>query len=204
MTGANTGIGYEISRILYSKNATVYAAGRSEEKVAKAINTIRQAHPSSTGRIVYLHLDLSDLTTIKASANAFLAEEKRLHLLFNNAGVMTPPDGAKTAQGYELQLGTNCLGPFLFTKLLVPVLAETARTAQPNSVRVIWVSSSVGETLSPRGGVEMDNLDYKRDKNSMQKYAVSKAGNYYHATEFARRHVKDGIISVVRAACVSA
>jgi retinol dehydrogenase 12 len=117
--------------------------------------------------------------------------------LFNNAGVMVPPQGSKTKQGYELQLGTNNLAPFLFTELLTPVLVKTAKAKGPGNVRVVWVSSSAAELLSPNGGVEMDNLDYKREKGAWHKYGVSKAGNVLHAMEYAKRHGGEGIISVV-------
>ncbi|KAI1155015.1 short-chain dehydrogenase [Nemania diffusa] len=196
VTGANTGIGKEVAQILYSKNAVVYITARNAEKGANAITSIKEAHPSSNGRLELLQLDLSDLTTIKASAEAFLAKEKRLDVLFNNAGVMLPPHGSKTAQGYELQLGTNCLGPFLFTQFLTPTLIATAKTAPKGSVRVVWVSSSAADHLNPVGGIDFDNLDYKRDVFYAIKYGISKAGNYYHATEYARRHRDDGIVSV--------
>ncbi|KAI1344137.1 hypothetical protein F5Y15DRAFT_410988 [Xylariaceae sp. FL0016] len=196
VTGGNTGVGKEVARALYSKNAAVWIAARNQEKGASAIQSIKDAHPRSTGRLELLHLDLGDLTTIKKSAETFLAKEKKLHVLFNNAGVMMPPKGSKTAQGYELQLGTNDLGPFLFTKLLTPVLAETAKTAPKDSVRVVWVSSSAAEMFSPGGGVDLSNLDYERDCFYPIKYGISKAGNYYHSTEFARRHRSDGIVSV--------
>lgn len=87
MTGANTGIGKEVARILYSKNAAVWIAARNAKKGANAVTSIREAHPSSSGRLELLQLDLSDLTTIEASAEAFLAKEKRLDVLINNAGV---------------------------------------------------------------------------------------------------------------------
>ncbi|KAI0191192.1 hypothetical protein EV127DRAFT_428846 [Xylaria flabelliformis] len=196
VTGANTGIGKESARVLYSKNATVWVAARNTEKGANAIASIKEAHPSSDGRLELLHLDLSDLSTIKSSVETFLAREKRLDVLFNNAGVMFPPHGSKTAQGYELQLGTNCLGPFLFTQLLTPILINTAKTAAKGSVRVVWTSSSAAEHLNPRGGIDLDNLDYKRDVMYAWKYGISKAGNYYHATEYARKHGDDGIVSV--------
>ncbi|KAI1168521.1 short-chain dehydrogenase [Nemania serpens] len=196
VTGANTGIGKEVARILYSKNAAVWIAARNAEKGADAITSIREAHPSSSGRLELLQLDLSDLTTIRASAEAFLAKEKSLDVLINNAGVMFPPHGSKTAQGYELQLGTNCLGPFLFTQLLTQTLIETAKIAPKGSVRVIWASSSAAEHLNPTGGIDLDNLDYKRDVFYAWKYGISKAGNYYHATEYARRHCDDDIVSV--------
>lgn len=196
VTGANTGIGKEVAQILYSKNAVVWMTARNPEKGANAVASIKEAHPASKGRLELLHLDLSDLTTIKASAEKFLAGEKRLDVLFNNAGVMFPPQGSKTAQGYELQLGTNCLGPFLFTQLLTPTLIATAKTAPSGSVRVVWVASSATEHLNPRGGIDMDNLDYKHEVFYPWRYGISKAGNYYHATEYARRHRDDGIVSV--------
>lgn len=195
-------MGQETAKILYSKNATVWAAARNEEKNLEAIKAIKAAHPSSSGKLEHLHLDLGDLTTIKSSVEKFLANESQLHVLINNAGVMVPPQGSKTTQGYDLQLGTNCVGPFLFTKLLTPVLKKTAKTAPKNSVRVVWVSSSAAESLSPKNGLDVENLDYSKDDGIFMnklggKYGVSKAGNYYHSTELARRHRDDGIISVV-------
>ncbi|KAK7755743.1 short-chain alcohol dehydrogenase [Diatrype stigma] len=196
VTGANTGIGKELADILYSKNAKVYVAARSKEKAAKAIEEIKARSPQSKGELVFLHLDLADLTTIKASAEEFLSREDTLHVLFNNAGVMLPLQGSKTAQGYELQLGTNNVGTFLFTKLLAPALVATAKVAPRGSVRVVWVSSSAAEMLSPSGGVPLDNLDYHNDRLASTKYGVSKAGNYFHATEFAKRYRDDGVVSV--------
>lgn len=110
---------------------------------------------------------------------------------------MIPPQGSQTKQGYELQLGTNNVAPFLFTRFLTPVLRETAKTAEKGTVRVVWVSSSVAEGASPNGGVEMGNLDYKVDKGPWIKYAVSKAGNILQAKEFGRLYRGDGIVSVV-------
>ena len=137
------------------------------------------------------------MATIKKSAEEFLSKEKKLDVLWNNAGVMIPPQGSKTKQGYELQLGTNNLAPFLFTKFLTPILASTAKTSPLGTVRVVWVSSSAAEGLSPANGVDMNNLDYKDDKGTWHKYAVSKAGNVFHSKEFAKRHEGDGIVSVV-------
>ncbi|KAM5347592.1 hypothetical protein ACJ41O_007416 [Fusarium nematophilum] len=196
VTGANTGVGREVAQVLYSKNATVWVASRSEEKGLAAIEAIKEQHPSSKGALRFLKLDLADLTTVGASADEFLAAEKRLDVLFNNAGVMTPPEGSKTKQGYELQLGTNCLGHFLFTKRLTGILKETAKTAPRDSVRVVWVASSAADAFSPKNGFEPDNLDYKQPRNVYHKYGVSKAGNFYHNAEFAKKHKEDGIVSV--------
>lgn len=192
VTGGYAGIGKELSQILYGKNAKVYIAARSEEKAKAAIQSIKTAHPQSKGSLEFLHLDLADLTTIKASVEAFLAKESQLHVLFNNAGVMTPPQGSKTAQGYELQLGTNNIGAFLFTKLLTPIIVSTAKQSPPNSVRVVWVSSSAIDFAPKPGGIVLDNLDYHDDKSAGIKYGISKVGNFLHAVEYARRYGNEG------------
>lgn len=197
MTGSSSGVGKELAQILYSHNAKVYIAARSSEKVSNAIDSIKTAFPNSKGALEYLHLDLDDLSTIKASAEEFLSKEKRLDVLWNNAGVMGPPQGSKTKQGYEMQLGTNSLGPFLFTKLLTPTLKNSAKVNPPGTTRVVWVSSSAAEGFSPKGGIDLTNLDYKKDQSPWHKYGVSKAGNLYHGKEFASRYGDDGIISVV-------
>ncbi|GAP87598.1 putative short-chain dehydrogenase [Rosellinia necatrix] len=198
ITGANTGLGKELARILYAKHAKVYIAARSEAKAEAAMDHIKNAEPNSSGQLAFIKLDLADLSTIRASAQEFLRKEQRLHVLFNNAGVMKPAlADAKTAQGYELQLGVNNIGTFMFTKLLTPALVATAKTEIPGVVRVVWVGSSAGEAPSaPRGGVPLDNLDYHKDLGWFPKYCISKAGNYLQGSEFARRHEADGIISV--------
>ncbi len=191
MTGANSGLGKELVKILYSKHAKVYVAARSESKAKKAIEEVRQLYPTSKGELAYLYLDLSDLATIKKSADDFLAKEQRLDVLFNNAGVMTPPVGSKTVQGYELQLGVNSIGTFLFTRCLNPTLAATARSAPQHSVRVVWVSSAAADS-APKPAIDFSNMDYKRDEDQWQKYERSKAGNILHSCEAARRSERDG------------
>jgi retinol dehydrogenase-12 len=190
-------VGKELAQILYAHDAKVYVAARSKERAGQVMEEIRANFPASKGELVYLHLDLEDLSTIKASAEEFLGKEDRLDVLWNNAAVMNTPAGSKTKQGYELQLGTNNIAPFLFTKLLTPVLVKTAKTAPKGSVRVVWVSSSAAEAIAPVGGVDTNNLDYKKDLSGWMKYGVSKGGNILHSNEFAKRHEEDGIISVV-------
>jgi retinol dehydrogenase 12 len=198
VTGANTGVGKELARMLYSKNAKVYIFARSEEKANKAIEDIKNAVPTSTGALIFMHLDLSDLTKIKASAEHFLAAESKLHVLFNNAGVMDNNAAlTKTAQGYEIHMGVNGLGTFLFTKFLTPILAATVKSAPPNTVRVIWVSSSGAEISGHKDvGVSLDNLDYHIEKPPIERYAISKAANWAHGAEYAKRYKADGIISI--------
>ncbi|EFY97139.1 short chain dehydrogenase family protein [Metarhizium robertsii] len=197
VTGANTGVGKELSRILYSKNARIYMAARSQEKTLSAISEIKSSLPSSTGDLIFLPLDLADLTTIASSARQFLDREPKLHVLFNNAGVMNPPKGSATKQGYELQLGVNNLGTFLFTKLLSQRLVETAAAEEPGTVRVVWVASSAAEApVVPRGGVDMKDIGRRLDKAEFTSYALSKAGNYLHAVEMAKRFRDKGVVSI--------
>ena len=87
MTGGYCGIGFELTQILHAHNATVYIAGRSQSKASTAIDRIKTAFPNRSGRLEFLHLDLSDLATIKPAVESFLKQEQRLDVLMNNAGV---------------------------------------------------------------------------------------------------------------------
>ena len=111
VTGGYAGIGFELSKILYHLNGKVYIAGRSKTKALAAIKAIEesQANPeqnvvSSKGSLHFLGLNLDDLSTIKASAQEFLANESRLDVIWHNAGVMAPPEGSVTKQGFDLQV----------------------------------------------------------------------------------------------------
>jgi retinol dehydrogenase-12 len=101
VTGGYAGVGWQLTKILYQHNATIYVAGRSMEKGERAISEFKKAHPDSKGTLHFLKLDLADLSTIKASAEEFLSKEQRLDVLWNNAGVMWPAIGSKTAQVSE-------------------------------------------------------------------------------------------------------
>ncbi|KAF8242770.1 short-chain dehydrogenase [Wilcoxina mikolae CBS 423.85] len=164
VTGGNSGVGYELCKILYSSGARVYTASRE---------------------LKFLQLDISDLSTIKISAETFASQENRLDVLWNNAGVATLSVGSKTKQGHELQMGTNCLGPFLFTQLLLP------------HVRIVWTSSMLVDAKAPQGGISIPELSAPTiDQN--RNYAMSKAGNWLLASEFANRVCGDGIVSITQ------
>ncbi|KAI0469090.1 putative estradiol 17 beta-dehydrogenase [Xylaria cf. heliscus] len=199
VSGSNTGLGKVVARLLYSKNAKVYIAARSETRAQQAIQDIGQSAPSSSGSLVFLPLDLNDLHSVQAAADKFLAQEQRLHSLFNNAGLMGSEPLQKTTQGYEVTLGINCVGTFLFTKLLTPVLAATAKASLPGTVRVIWLSSFACELRAHEGvGLSTANLDYHDPVIATTRYGLSKAGVWALGVEYGRRHGpgKDGIISV--------
>ncbi|PQE19176.1 short-chain dehydrogenase protein [Rutstroemia sp. NJR-2017a BBW] len=176
----------------------IVTAGRSETKGLSCIEEIKSSSPSSSsGDVKFLLLELDDLSTIKTSAETFLKQESKLDVLFNNAGVSQPPVGSVSKQGYELQMATNCLGPYLFTQLLLPVFQATAKNAPPASVRVIWTSSQSMDLAAPTGGMIISEITTPV-KDQTRNYVNSKTGNWFLAKEFANELNDDGILSVVQ------
>ncbi|GAB1314784.1 hypothetical protein MFIFM68171_04994 [Madurella fahalii] len=144
VTGGSSGLGYEISRILYGAGATVYILTRSREHADGAISRIRafydskQADGKQRGSLEYIHMDLMDLASVKTAAQQFLGRHPgRLDILFNNAGTAARKNAPLTAQGNEYHVGINSLGGFLLAKLLTPILSQTAKQAPAGSVRVV-------------------------------------------------------------------
>ncbi|KAL1853675.1 short-chain alcohol dehydrogenase [Diaporthe australafricana] len=199
ITGANSGVGFELAKLLYQKNGTVYIAARSESKIKNAIEAIKQEFPSSNGRLASIVIDLSDLNTIKPAAQDFLGKESRLDVLFHNAGVMLTSNDAKSSQGHELRMATNCLGPQLLTHMLAPLLIETARdqASQKDSVRVVWVSSMINSG-STKGGIAWDEALNKPKilPGGMDQYMQTKVGDVFLAHEWGERLAGDGVVSV--------
>ena len=198
VTGGASGVGFELVSILYRAGATVYIAGRSEQNALQAIDAIQKSSTQRIGRLEYLPLHLDDLETIKASAEDFKSRETKLDVLWNNAGVAVPPRGSTSKQGHELQLGTNCLGPYLFTRLLIPELLEAAKSSPAESVRVVWTSSMLVDTMAPSNSLESSELSSPQSNNQEKNYAVSKVGNWFLASEFARRFSHAGIVSITQ------
>ena len=199
ITGSTAGIGRELTRILYAAGGTIYMAARSAAKATAVIDAITAQYPSSAGHIHYLHLDLDDLTTIPPFVTAFVADAARLDILFNNAGVANVPAATRTAQGLEPHMGVNCVGPYLLTQLLAPLLIRTASTSTTpaNSVRVIWSSSMLVDVLAPPEGVPPKELDApSADRN--RNYAISKAGNWFLAARLAAQLGAHGVVSITQ------
>ncbi|KAI1451195.1 NAD(P)-binding protein [Annulohypoxylon moriforme] len=195
VTGGYAGVGYELCRILYTHNATVWIAGRSVPKAQEAISRIKKAAPRSEGRLEFLRLDLSDLSTIKPAVESFTAQESRLDVLVNNAGVMYPPEGSKDAQGNELQVGTNCLGPYLLYQLLIPLLTKTASSSSTASVRVLWAASVAVQVALPEPqGIVIDNDGRPTDQGVSHNYSQTKVGNVFMAREFAKATPRTGVV----------
>lgn len=192
VTGANTGIGKETAKALLAHNAKVYVAARSQEKAEVAIKDLKE----STGKeALFLKLDLADLKSVKASAEEYLSKETTLDVLFNNAGVMFPPKDWLTVDGYDIQFGTNVLGHFYFTKLLLPTLIATAKSAPDGKARVITTSSSA-HILQGLNFSAFKDSSARKKMSTTELYGQSKTGNVVQAFELARRYSSEGIVSI--------
>ncbi|MBL8602410.1 MAG: SDR family oxidoreductase [Myxococcales bacterium] len=175
VTGANTGLGYETALLLAEKGCEVILACRNVAKAEAAAARIRAAAPGAGVSVEAL--DLGDLDSVAALADRLIAGRARLDLLINNAGVMVPPLG-RTAQGFELQFGTNHLGHFALTARLMPLLLGTA------GARVVVVAS-IAQRL---GRIAFDDLGWQRRRyNAWAAYGQSKLANMMFALELSRR-----------------
>lgn len=194
ITGANTGIGYESAKALLKKNATVVFANRSEEKTKIAIAKIQaELGGDSSQRSIFVKTDLSDLSSIKGTAEELKSKGvTKLHYTILNAGVMQPPKGSKTKQGFELQIGTNVLGHQLLQKFLTPLVLNAV--SWDFTPRVVWLASAAHLSSPPNGGINWDSFRNADWAGTVSAYGQSKAGNVYQAYIYAQQH-KD-VISV--------
>ncbi|KAK6456934.1 uncharacterized protein RJT20DRAFT_127027 [Scheffersomyces xylosifermentans] len=158
---------------------------------------VRKEYKKSKINVHFIQADLGDLTSIKPAVEKFLSQENRLDIIIHNAGVMTPPRGSETKQGYELQLGTNNIGPHLLQKLLDPIFIHTSKTNKPGESRVVWVSST-GQFFAPEGGVHWKDINYKNTKaDKFQIYGQSKAINIMQAIQWPKFHPEaENVLSV--------
>ena len=145
VTGANSGIGFETPRGLARKGAHVVLASRDEAKGTAAMRELQSELPQAS--LELMTLDLADLSSVRSFAEAYLSSHDRLDILVNNAGVMAIPY-RETADGFEMQFGTNHLGHFALTGLLLPVILDTP------GARVVTVSSG----LHRMGKIELGDL----------------------------------------------
>ena len=175
VTGANSGIGYHTVLELARAGATVVMACRNSHKAdeakARILATLPQAH------VEVAIVDMADLTSIRAFAEAFVATGRKLDLLINNAGIMALPKRTATAQGFEAQFGTNHLGHFALTGELMPALLKT-----PGS-RVVTVAS-----IAHKGGrMRFEDPNWERNYDPRKAYQQSKLANILFGLELDRR-----------------
>lgn len=175
VTGANSGLGFEIAKTLANRGARVVLACRDESKAKTAADEIRKGNPSAD--VMVRSLDLASLASIDTYVAQFLTAETKLDLLINNAGLMAI-DESRTVDGFEMQLGVNHLGHFALTAMLMPVLLSTPQS------RVVSMSSSAHR----KGKMDFDDLMFERRPYSRwSAYAQSKLANLLFILELNRR-----------------
>ena len=177
ITGSNTGIGKVTAIDLAKRGATIVMACRNLDKGAKAMAEVREI--SNNSNVFLMKLDLSSLESIKEFAESFLKEYRKLHILINNAGVMWC-DYMKTKDGFEMQFGTNHLGPFALTNLLLVRLKESGPS------RVVNLSSMAhGERYG--GHINFDDLNSEKSYSPTDAYGQSKLANVLFTRELAKK-----------------
>ena len=185
ITGANTGIGFETARTLVARGAAVVLAARNPAKTRDAVARLAEGAPGAD--VSAVTLDLTSLASVRQAAEQISSRRPRLDLLINNAGVMMTPQG-RTEDGFELQLGTNHLGHFALTGLLLDRLLAT-----PDS-RVVTVSSFAHR----RGRLDVDDLHFEaRGYRPTTAYGQSKLANVLFTYELQRRLTAAGAATVV-------
>jgi NAD(P)-dependent dehydrogenase (short-subunit alcohol dehydrogenase family) len=181
VTGANSGLGYEITKGLAELGAEVVMACRSTDRGMSAKHALEREVPGAS--LAVLELDLADLDAVASFADAFDEAYDELDLLVNNAGVMALPR-RETADGFEIQFGVNHLGHFALTGHLLPALERA------DDPRVATMSSGIHE----RGRIDFEDLQGERDYDKWAAYAQSKLANLLFAYELDRR--ADSLTSV--------
>jgi NAD(P)-dependent dehydrogenase (short-subunit alcohol dehydrogenase family) len=183
ITGANTGLGYETAHALAGRGTRIVLAVRNLDKGKAAADLIGRRYPGAD--VSVQELDLTSLDSVRAAADQLRAGHDHIDLLINNAGVMMTPKGS-TKDGFELQFGTNHLGHFAFTGLLLDRLL-----ASPGS-RVVTVSSQAHRA----GRIRFDDLQSERSYGRATAYGQSKLANLLFTYELQRRLAGTNTIAV--------
>jgi NAD(P)-dependent dehydrogenase (short-subunit alcohol dehydrogenase family) len=183
ITGANTGTGFETARSLAEKGAHVILACRNAERAQAALQRISALHPEAS--LEFLPLDLGSLESIRSAARLVRERHPRLDLLINNAGVMLPPK-SRTQDGFELQFGTNHLGHFALTGLVLESLLAT-----PGS-RIVTMSSNAHKY----GAMGFEDLQFERGYRAWAAYCQSKLANLLFTFELRRRLEGTGTLAM--------
>lgn len=178
VTGANSGIGRALVEALAARGAgtTIVLATRSEERTRPVLTELKDRYPAT--RTQWVHLDLSDLSSVRRAAQAFLATKQPIDVLVNNAGIA----GTRrlSQDGFDITYATNHIGPFLLTNLLLPRLREAPQG------RVVNVASNAHFVAR---GIDWSGLERRATpkRSGFKDYAVTKLMNVLHAKELARR-----------------
>jgi NAD(P)-dependent dehydrogenase (short-subunit alcohol dehydrogenase family) len=176
ITGANSGLGFGLARRLSTAGADVVMAIRNRAKGEKAIEDIRGTVPDA--KLTIKALDLSSLASVAALGEQLNAEGRPIDILINNAGVMTPPERDTTADGFELQFGSNHLGHFALTGHVLPLLRAA------NGARVVSLSSLAARQS---GKIHFDDPQFEKSYRAMSAYGQSKLAVLMFALELDKR-----------------
>lgn len=179
ITGANSGIGYYAALGLARKGAQVVLACRDRSRGETALQRLTNEVRSPAPELAIL--DLASLASVRTFAEQELSRRQPLDVLINNAGVMAPPRRLETAEGFELQFGTNVLGHFALTGLLVPALQQAA--SAPGPPRIVTIASIAHK----RGHLNFNDLQSTKSYSPMGAYQQSKLANLMLALEMDRR-----------------
>ncbi|KAI1759130.1 putative steroid dehydrogenase [Hypoxylon sp. FL1150] len=213
VTGGSSGLGYELSRLLYGAGGKVYILSRSKEHTDDAISRIKAHYDerdsrnaevegvvSKRGHCEFIHMDITDFSSTELAVQEFLNREGpdgRLDILFNNVGTGARKNAPPTPQGDEYHFGTNSIGPYFLTQMLIPFLSKTAAKSPKDSVRVVWSASVFIEILSPQSGIRKEFLQDTRSVTDINElYATSKTASWFLASEFARRASDTGVVHI--------
>ncbi|KAJ3219343.1 hypothetical protein HDU67_001562 [Dinochytrium kinnereticum] len=181
VTGASSGLGEASATELAAKNALVILACRSLAKADATVALIKKTVPHA--KLEVLELDLADLSSVKKFTEAFKAKGYDLDILMNNAGVMATPNFTLTKDGLELQLGSNHLGHFYLTTLLMPVIERTAKKGPVHICNL----SSVAHLYHYKGGVDFENINNPKTYSPYGAYGQSKLANILFTRELQKR-----------------
>ncbi|OBI82387.1 SDR family NAD(P)-dependent oxidoreductase [Mycobacterium sp. E740] len=189
VTGANSGLGFDTAAVLAARGAQVVLAVRNLDKGRQAIERIEKASPGAA--VTLAELDLSSLDSVRRAADELRAAHPRIDLLINNAGVMYVPNRETTADGFEMQFGTNHLGHFALTGLLLDHLLPVAGS------RVVTVSS-FGHRILAR--IRFEDPHFETGYQRVQAYGQSKLANLLFTYELQRRLEANGAPTIAAAA----
>jgi NAD(P)-dependent dehydrogenase (short-subunit alcohol dehydrogenase family) len=177
ITGANSGTGKEAARRLGAAGAHVIMAVRTPEKGEQARAEILARHPKAALNV--RHVDLADLASVRRFVDGLAADDVRVDVLLNNAGVMMPPTRMTTVDGFELQFGSNFLGPFALTMGMLPLLLATGTPVAP--ARVVTMASGVANF----GRVRVHDPQWTKRYSPTRAYAQSKLADLLFARQLA-------------------
>ncbi|MBS1822155.1 MAG: SDR family oxidoreductase [Acidobacteria bacterium] len=179
ITGANSGIGYHAALELARRDAGLVLGCRNRQRGEAALARLKEEAPGARAELAVF--DLSSLESVHRFAAEELARQRPLHTLINNAGVMAVARRAETADGFEMQFGTNVLGHFALTGLLLPALERSSTHENPS--RVVTIASLAHK----RTDLQMDDLQSKRSYSPMRAYQQSKLADLMFSFELSRR-----------------